>query len=195
MLIRWQTGLTSLILAASLWACGGSAGSGSSASETQTVTRGSFSVEVPTITRENSRLNEDAALCYTNLVKGVSVMVIREPKSDFPEILAENDLEDLYPADLSGYNTLIIDGFGGDTDLSIEGAPSCDTLTQSGMPGIANRFVLPAENVTFAYDLICIEGKDDYYQLIFFCQEKDTALYADLRKKVLSSFQEIPEAE
>lgn len=193
---RWQAVLSSLILAATLWACGSSAASETSLAETETVTREHFSVEVPKITRENGRLNEDAALCYTNLVRGVSVLVIQEPKSDFPKILAENDIEDVYPADLGGYNALILDGFGGDTGLSLEDDPlRCDTITLAGMPGIANRFILPADNVTFAYDLICLEGRENYYQLIFFCQEKDTARYADLRKKVLSSFREIPAGE
>ena len=182
--------LPSLFFALALWACAPGSDSGKSQQQTKTVTGEHFTVEVPKITRENSRLNQDAALCYTHLGNGVSVMVIEETKSDFADVLIEHELDDLYQNDLGGYNSLVLDGFGGETGLAIEGDIHTDTTSVGSLPCIANHFLLPAEHVTFAYDLLCIEGKDNYYQFIFFCQDKDTKKYAGLREAVLSSFRE-----
>jgi len=59
---------------------------------TKTVETGSFSLEVPSQARENKSMNEDAAVCYVNLIKGLYTMVIEEDKEIFAQMLPTEEM-------------------------------------------------------------------------------------------------------
>ena len=157
--------------------------------EMETVESDHFSLEIPVGLRENDRLNEDAVLCYASLLKGIYIMVLEDTKEEFEAALINEELTDYYTNDLDGYDQLITDAFGIDSDVET-GQRTTEKKTVNGLPCIANSFSLEANGTPFAYDLVCVEGRDHYYQLIFFTQEKDSEKYAAIRAKVLASFRE-----
>ena len=158
---------------------------------TKTVETGSFSLEVPSQARENKSMNEDAAVCYVNLIKGLYTMVIEEDKERFAQMLSDEGLSDYYTPDLAGYNSVVLDAWGNDVDgLDIISDIDSDTLVVNALPRISNTFTIISDGVHFMYDIACIEGKRNYYQLVFFCQENDMTKYSAVREKVLGSFAE-----
>lgn len=136
-------------------------------------------------------MNEDAAVCYANLIKGLYTMVIEEDKETFAQMLSDEELSDYYTPDLAGYNDVVLDSWGNDVDgLEIISDINSDTLIVNGLTRISNSFTIISDGVRFMYDIACIEGKRNYYQLVFFCQEKDVKKYSAVREKVLGSFTE-----
>lgn len=175
---------TSIILA--VMAIAGCSPAGEVNNATKTIESGNFTLEVPT-----TSLNEDATVCYANLIKGIYAMVIEEDKDVFAQMLAEEGLSDYYTPDLSGYNDVVLDAWGNDVDgLEIISDIDSDTLMVNGMTRISNCFTINSDGVRFRYDIACLEGKRNYYQLVFFCQEKDVKKYSPVREKVLGSFAE-----
>ena len=151
---------------------------------TKTVETGCFSLEVPSQARENKSMNEDAAVCYVNLIKGLYTMVIEEDKEIFAQMLSDEGLSDYYTPDLAGYNSVVLDAWGNDVDgLDIISDIDSDTLVVNALPRISNTFTIISDGVHFMYDIACIEGKRNYYQLVFFCQEKDMKKYSAVREK------------
>lgn len=182
---------TASVIFLSILIIAGCSHSGDTDRSTKIVETDSFSLEVPSQTRENKSMNEDAAVCYVNLIKGVYAMVIEEEKETFHQALFDEGLLDFYTKDLAGYNTLVMDAWGSDVDgLEITSDISSDTLEVNGLPRISNSFIITSDGARFRYDIACIEGKRNYYQLVFFCQEKDVKKYSAVREKVLGSFAE-----
>jgi len=138
-----------------------------------------YSIALPSFLTKTDVLNDDASLQYMNGAREFYVIVIDESKEEFHEAVTSEGLEELYPADLSGYANLLLDRFT--SAAKVKSKSKMTETTINGMPALEVTIAAAFDDVDVFCSLAYIEGKQDYYQVFAWTLKKHEKEYkADL---------------
>lgn len=156
-----------------------------SKTEYQTIIiKNKYSVELPDFLSEVTTLNEGASLQYQNPLREFYVIVLDEPKSEFPDQESVN---------LETYKATLRDGlqsnltnpkFSRDRDTVINGLK-------------AKLFSLSdtSDNIAIYYQFAYIESKNNFYQILTWTLENRKDQFSKDMNKIIASFKEIESRE
>lgn len=159
--------------------------------EVQTVSFSNmYSLTIPSFLTQVNNLNDEASLQYQHAFKEFYVITIDEPKDEMHSALTENNLIDLYPANLEGYTNLALETFktsmtnhnqGTVTDTVINNMPAKFTSINGTVEGIDAYFVYGT-----------YEGDHNYYQVMTWTLANRASTSRKLiMKNILSSLTEL----
>ncbi|WP_026704698.1 hypothetical protein [Flavobacterium soli] len=156
-----------------------------SKTEYQTIKiKNKYSVELPDFLSEVTTLNEGASLQYQNPLREFYVIVLEEPKSEFPDQKSVN---------LETYKAILRDGlqsnltnpkFYQDRDTVINGLK-------------AKLFSLSdtSDNIAIYYQFAYLESKNNFYQVLTWTLENRKEQFSKDMTKIIASFKEIESRE
>ncbi len=155
----------------------------------EVIIEGKYKMKVPTNMSETFDLNDDASLQYQNLFNELYLIVIDEDLADFNASLEENELEELYSADLEGHCNLLIDAFAMEVDITNESEPV--DLEINGLPAKQVELEAYMEGLDVYYCYTFIEGKNNFYQILSWTLLDEKDQHAKILKKIPLTFEEL----
>lgn len=139
-----------------------------------------YSLELPDFLSEVSTLNEEASLQYQNPLREFYVIVLDEPKSEFPDQESIN---------LENFKAILRDGL--ETNLT---NPKFSRDRDTVINGLkAKLFSLSdsSDNIPIYYQFAYIESENHFYQILTWTLEKRKDQFSDEMNKIIASFKEI----
>ncbi|MCU0350150.1 MAG: hypothetical protein MUF43_04875 [Flavobacterium sp.] len=152
---------------------------------TKTVSKKEYSLELPGFLSEGNDLNEEASLQYRNYFKEFYVIVIDESKSEFNNMVTENEFLEEYSPDIEGYSQLIIDNL--ETTVTFENQTLEDSKI-NGLPTKILKFEGKYEDIDVYYQIAFIQSKKNYYQIMSWTLAEKRQDYEPLMDKMMASF-------
>jgi hypothetical protein len=148
-----------------------------------------YSLELPTFLKIGKNINDEASLQYQNRLMDFYVIVIDEPKDELSEVLIENEIEEKYSDDFTGYSQLLLDGF----EFSIENAriQELSTTEINSMPAKLITINGKVEGFDIFYYVGFFEGKETYYQVLAWTLERKEEKFKESMSKIMNSMTEI----
>lgn len=161
---------------------------------TKTVTSGSFSMEVPSITADYRHLDPESEITYGDTTTGIHLGVYRLEKKELADFIKDNGMEGTVTPDLYGYNRICMAnamaGNKEDPGTKIVSAVTADTSVVNGLKCISDNFTLNINGTDFENHYLFAEGGEVFYMVYFSLPKINAARYETLRDKVLGSFRE-----
>ena len=148
-----------------------------------------YSLTIPAFLSEVDNLNDDASLQYQNVMKGLYVVVIDEPKDELHQVLVDYNLTDRYESNLDGYANLILDGLN--ESLTDPKQTEVIETNVNGLPVKLTTMVGTIENIRIFYTYGIYEGKDTYYQVIVWTGSDMQSKYQSKMEAVLQTLKEL----
>lgn len=139
-----------------------------------------FSLELPDFLSEVKTLNAAASLQYQNPLREFYVIVLDEPKSEFP------DQESI---DLETFKAILRDGL--ETNLT---NPRFSRDRDTVINGLKAKLFSLSDNsdkVDIYYQFAYIESKNNFYQILTWTLENRKDQFSDEMNKIIASFKEI----
>jgi hypothetical protein len=149
-----------------------------------------FSINLPDYLEETKDLNKDATLQYLNPVREVYVMVIEDDKKELHDVLIENELQEIFPANVEGFARLT-GSAEEDAFLIIDDWENMRDTTINNLPAIVFENSRKIDGVSIYYYLAFVEGKDTYYQILTWTLAYREKLYKNTFQEIIYSFKEL----
>lgn len=149
-----------------------------------------FSIQIPSILKQDSTLSEDASLALSNPIKELYAIVIEDPKNEFFNAITENLLDSVYSKDLDGYSKLLKTGMLDNiSEIYQETDPIKTTI--NGLESHTLEVAGKIEDVKIYYYVAHIKGKDTFYQIITWTLLNRKEMHKALMEKIVFSFKEL----
>lgn len=159
------------------------------AAETQTVKIGGrYQIDLPAQMEEAKGLNKDASLQYQNPVKELYAIVIDESKSALEESIFDNNLEDTYTNDLTGYTKLVTENIR--NNAAISKLPPLLPAKINNLHAFMLDITGSMNGLKIYWKIAYIEGKNRYYQVMVWTLAENREKYEPVMAAAINSFKE-----
>lgn len=154
------------------------------------ISKNIYSLEVPDFMTESKILHEEASLQYQNLFREFYMVVIDEPIEEFNALIEmEAFLAESYTPNLTGYANLLIDNMESAVDDSE--VSEVQDIKINGLPARYFQLTGTVEGIDIFYQIAYLQGKEKYYQLVVWTEQKSKEKYAPAMEKIIMSFKEL----
>lgn len=148
-----------------------------------------YSISLPSFLTTTDGLNDEASLQYMNGTREFYTIVIDESKAEFHEVIAANELDEAYTADLPGYAKLLIDNFTAASEVKSKSKTT--EFEINGMPAIGIQIAAAFDGIDLFCAITYIEGKETYYQVFAWTLKKYEKEYKEDLLAIAPSLKEI----
>lgn len=152
-----------------------------SKTEYQTVkVKNKYSLEIPEFMSEAQTLNPEASLQYQNALREFYVIVLDEPKTQFPNQKAIN---------LEEYKNIVLENMK--MNLS---EPTISPIEDTIINGLKAKLFSVSdntENIEIYYQFAYIESKSNFYQVMTWTLENKKDKFSNDMDKIIASFKEM----
>lgn len=152
-----------------------------SKTEYQTVkVKNKYSLKLPDFLSETQTLNSEASLQYQNALREFYVIVLDEPKAQFPNQEAIN---------LEEYKNIVLENMK--LNLSEPTISSIEDTIINGLKAKIFSISDNTQNIEIYYQFAYIESKSNFYQIMTWTLENRKDKFSDDMDKIIASFKEM----
>lgn len=152
-----------------------------SKTEYQTVkVKNKYSLEIPEFMSEAQTLNPEASLQYQNALREFYVIVLDEPKTQFPNQGAIN---------LEEYKNIVLENMK--MNLSEPKISPIEDTIINGLKAKLFSISDDTENIEIYYQFAYIESKSNFYQVMTWTLENKKDKFSNDMDKIIASFKEM----
>ncbi|RXR35365.1 hypothetical protein EQG68_00280 [Flavobacterium piscinae] len=152
--------------------------------------KGQYEIELPKILSKADNLHEDASLQYQNIFSEFYTIVIDEPIADFNDMVKFDFLlKENYSPDLNGYAYLLKDNLS--AAIKKGKISPLESTKINGMEAKLMTVSGTVDGLDIYYQLGFFKGKEHYYQIVNWTEQKRKEDHIEAMEKIISSFKEL----
>lgn len=148
-----------------------------------------FQLTVPSSLTDTKDLNDVASLQAENQLRDVYVIVIEDSINEFSQSLIDNEIDSLYSDGLEGFTRLLVESANSDFENPKISTPI--PMEINGLKAIQVEMEFTNDESVIYWCPTYIQGKNHYYQLIWWTLKENKQKNEAMMKKVVASFKEL----
>lgn len=176
--------LSCIALSLFVFACNSSSG------PKEVLIKNKFKIQLPEYMHPNKGLNKDASLAYINGQKEIYVMVVEDSFEEVRKVLTDYELNDHLPFGLDSYCQIRCSNTEG-SFLTTADFTKLKQQTINGLKAYVFENTRTINQVNTYYQIVLIEGKDTYYQVVAWTLANRKDKHKTTLEKMCFSFEEL----